>query len=260
MSLPATPRAYSETDAQDLLLARAALCRFLRLGLAPPDRRNHETLCSAATWTAMELAARTLDRTPNGELLAAAEAFEADPAWTLAEARKAHRHLFGHTLRGRVCPYECEYGRRPLLQQAQELADLAGFYRAFGLRPSRRRPERPDHVACELEFLEFLSVKEALALERRDDESREVTRGAVRRLLMEHLGRFGRAFARSLAEAAPERFHGRLGVLLEAFLVVECERLELPLGPAMLELRAEVPDQTPMACGSDDELVRLGDG
>ncbi len=201
MSRPETRSEPSRTDAQDLLLARAALCRFLRLALAPPDRASHETLRSPATLTALDLAARTLDRSPDGELLAASEALVADPGRSIGEARSAHRRLFGHTLRGRVCPYECEYGRRPLLQQAQELADLAGFYRAFGLRPSRLRHERPDHVACELEFLEFLSVKEALALERRDGESGEITRQAVRRLLREHLGRFGRAFARALAEA-----------------------------------------------------------
>jgi TorA maturation chaperone TorD len=191
------------------------------------------------------------------ELLAAVRTGVGDPG---AE----HDRIFGHSLRGLVCPYETEYGRLEVWQQAHELSQLAGFYGAFGLRIGVK--ERLDHIACEVEFLELLSLKEAWARDRGDDEQADVTRTATRSFLRDHLGRFGPAFARSLVSAAPHDFHGRVGALLAALLEHECTRLGVPLGSPLLEVRAFVEDPVPMACGTGGAevpsagpgLVRLG--
>ncbi len=45
----------------------------------------------------------------------------------------SYRALFGHAVRGPIPPYETEYGNEALFQQPQEMGDLMGFYRAFGL-------------------------------------------------------------------------------------------------------------------------------
>lgn len=237
----------------DRALARAVLASFLARALGPAAvRRALEA--SGATAGVLAGAARVLDGTGDDRLAESVAALAAAPA----PEPGARERLFGHTLRGAVCPYETEYGRRELIQQAHELADLSGFYQAFGLRVARAHRERPDHVVCELGFLEFLSRKEAHALELGDAEMLEVTRLAIAKFLREHLGRFGRAFAVSLQAADPEGYYGRLGHLGDAFLAGECERFEVPAGPAMLELRSTREEEVPMACGTGDDLVQIG--
>ena len=164
--------------------------------------------------------------------------FRAPNLSALGALEQSYNRLFGHTLRGVVCPYETEYGRAHPFQQAQELADLAGFYAAFGLKPSEEPNGRVDHIAHELEFLEFLSCKEAYAIENHEDEMLGITREALGRFLGEHVGHFGRAFGLHLQEADDGGFYGDLGGLLAAFLSSECKRQGVPVGPKLLELRS----------------------
>ena len=50
---------------------------------------------------------------------------------------------------GEVWLYGLEYAIENEFQRAQGLADINGFYRAFGLETDK---ERPDSLVCELEF------------------------------------------------------------------------------------------------------------
>jgi TorA maturation chaperone TorD len=181
------------------------------------------------------------------------------------DPRAAHARIFGHS-RGLVCPFETEYGADGVFRQPHELADIAGYYLAFGLRPSEGTDERVDHAACECEFMDFLARKEAFVLGSwcagsEEPESLErlgTIAGAARGFLREHLGRFGRAFASLLMKEDPDGFHGALGAVLFRFLGQECQRFGLPAGPATLELRPPVADDTPMACGRPDtELIQI---
>lgn len=245
----------SEPATVERALARAVLCRWLRLLLLPGDGERLEV-----DGDAVRRAARRLEgdgqlglRSGVGELLS----LPLPPPDRLEAERE---RLYGHTLRGAVCPYECEYGSREPMQQAQELADLEGFYRAFGLRTVGHPADRADHVACELEFLEFLSAKEAWALDAGDDEMLAVTRQAARKFLRRHLGRFGRAFAHGLERASGEEFYRRLARSFDAFLRVVCAGFRVEVGPELLELRSAEEDRVPMACGSDTGLVQIGGG
>jgi TorA maturation chaperone TorD len=162
----------------------------------------------------------------------------------------ARERLYGHTLRGRVCPYETEYGNEAPFRQGQELADLQGFYIAFGLKPPMERGERADHVTVELEFAEFLARKEAHAAETGDAEMLAVTRQAMGVFLEHHLGRFGPAFAAMLQREDPDGLAGRLGGALAALLALDARRLEVPIGPALLPVAELKDDAVPMGCGS----------
>jgi TorA maturation chaperone TorD len=143
------------------------------------------------------------------------------------------------------------------------LADIAGYYLAFGLRPAEGADERVDHAACECEFMDFLARKEAFALAslRKDSDEAEAEeridtiRMATRGFLRGHLGRFGCAFASLLMKEAAEGFHRALGALLYRLVTKECHRLGLPAGPPALELRPPTTDDTPMACGTCDEPI-----
>jgi TorA maturation chaperone TorD len=107
-----------------------------------------------------------------------------------------------------------------------ELADVAGFYRAFGveLRPGT---ERPDHLGAELEFMQLLAAKEALALgDEGDGERAELCREAARAFLRDHLGRWVKAFADAVEAGAGEPFYRAAARLLASFVAHEVARLD----------------------------------
>jgi TorA maturation chaperone TorD len=236
----------------DSLLARSVVCRGLKLGLGYPAAESAQAFAASESKRALIEGALALDD-GLGEAMEGLCGLDA----SLEARSERYESLFGHTLRGKVCPYETEYGAAHLFRQAHELADIAGYYRAFGLELSLGCEARVDHVVCELEFFEFLYRKESYALEMGDPEMREVTEKANRKFLRDHLGRFGRAFAIRLIEEDGDGFYGNLGRVLVSFLTLECRRAGLPLGPQVIELLPEEDDNLPMACGSDASPVQI---
>ncbi len=71
-----------------------------------------------------------------------------------ANARElAHEYVFLFDRQARCPPYEGAYGEaQQMAGKAPQLADVAGFYAAFGLEPAAARPDAEDHIAAELEF------------------------------------------------------------------------------------------------------------
>ena len=233
----------------DQSLARAVLARTLKQGLRFPTPRTLQAFSCETGRRALRQSVKVLEGESGGPLAEAVEGLCHAKDVAPSSLERAYESLFGHALRGRVCPYETEYGAAAPFQQSQELADIAGFYLAFGLEATQAGGERLDHAACELEFLEFLSMKEAWATEQGDAEMLEVTRKAARDFVRGHLGRFGVAFGSSLQREDPGGFYGRLGALCAAFLRAECVRQGIATGPEFLDLRPAEDDGVPMACG-----------
>ena len=119
--------------------------------------------------------------------------------YPLPVLQEEHRRAFGLT--GSLC-YETEYGLPDEFRQSQEMADIAGFYYAFGFRPGGARHERPDHLGLQLEFLYVLSLKEAAAAEQRIEEHVEVCIEARKSFLNDHLGRWIDLLAEGVARGA----------------------------------------------------------
>lgn len=86
---------------------------------------------------------------------------------------------------GRVAPYEGSNVATIVGGITPRLADVAGFYRAFGLAVSG---DRPDHVVAQLEFLAVALLVEAEALEQNDNDRAEVAARATRSFLRDHIG------------------------------------------------------------------------
>lgn len=241
----------TQTSAEiDLALSRAVLYSALALGFRSPEEETITRLCSKDGAAALAAAAAILDPDREAGLAAACSLLTARSS--LLTLTASHRRLFGHSARGAVPPYETEYGAEALFQQPQEMGDLMGFYNAFGLALNDRQHERADHVSCECEFLCFLALKEAYALEHGDDSMLEETRKAERLFLRDHLARFLPAFAKKLVREDAGGLYGFLGGVGYGFIVLECARFSVRLGPENLTLRPADDERVPMACGSGE--------
>jgi putative dimethyl sulfoxide reductase chaperone len=246
-----------KTDAIDLTYCRAALYSALAIGFQHPDDESLAPLLTAESKSSLTSAAAMLYPSRQPDLIPLIEAFPSADADGMEALPSRYRDLFGHTARGPVPPYETEYGNEALFQQPQELGDLMGFYHAFGLTLKSGKRERPDHVSCEFEFLMFLALKEAYALEQDNREMLGEVRKAQRLFLGDHVGRFLPTFATKLTGEDPSGFYGMLAELCLRFVAAECARLHISLGAANLVLRPTDDSRVPMACGSGTECVAM---
>jgi DMSO reductase family type II enzyme chaperone len=245
-----TPSERGLLAPDDLALARSAMWEALALGFRPPTAETVARLASSEGAGALADVATGLDLVAGGDPLGPlALALAVGPPATVAEMGLAYGQLFGHTARGAAPPYETEYGEDSLWAPQREMSDLGGFFRAFGLRLGEAARERPDHIACECEFLLVLARKEARALALGDQAMVEATAGAARLFLRDHLGRWAPALGTRLARLDGGGFYGALGRLLGAFVAAECARAGVAAGPQFLRLRSAEPDDTPAACG-----------
>ncbi|MCZ6624670.1 MAG: molecular chaperone TorD family protein [Deltaproteobacteria bacterium] len=252
-----TPANDQEVSAVDLALCRATLYSALALGFRPPTEETIARLTSEKNVEALAEAAAILD--PNGEenLASAARGPGAVKPLSAGELSESFQRFFGHTAQGAAPPYETEYGTEGLFQQPQEMGDLMGFYQAFGLKLKTEVHERADHVSCECEFLCFLALKEAYALEHGDAPMLEETRKATRLFLRDHLGHFVPAFTKRMAREDRGGFYGALANLCYRLVTQDCALFGVPLGPQSLSLRPATDDRVPMACGSGAECVAM---
>lgn len=189
-----------------------------------------------------------------------------EPDLALRELVGSHLRLFGHAVRGTCPPYELEYGRGEIIQQTADLADLAGFYAAFGLCLGEGAYERADHVCVECEFMCVLCAKEAWGIRQGNMELVDACCDAQRQFLRDHLARWLPAFSHRVASLDPDGFHGHAAALAAAFIDEECRAFDIEAGPQWLELRpvdasrdAEI-DCDSGGCGESagEQLVQLG--
>lgn len=226
----------SNMQIQSESLKRAFSYRWLAKAYEYPERTGWEWLCESV---------RHLPP-PAGKVLRSFEVSNFDDF--LADYIAA----FGHAARG-PCPLnEIEYGELkadPLIQP-HRLADLAAFYRAFGVEPTPDAHERMDHICFELEFMAVLAAKEAYALQQVPNaEQLEACVAAQKDFLREHLGRWTPAFARRLSASATASPLGELARFTESFINDECGRFSVTPGSEDLILRP-VDERSESLCDS----------
>ena len=202
-----------------------ALWRVLSLGFTAPDE---ETLAEIEA-----LADALLDR-PEAESAVAQQLVDLlaglGDGEAVDELAGAYQALFGGEVA--VPPYEGSYEGDPF-RHTRQMADVAGFYRAFGAEAHGPAAERVDHAGCELEFLAFLGAKRlALAGEGRDDEA-QTCREIEDLFLRDHLGRWLPAFCRDVADRTSAPFYAALARTGEQVVTGELARRGIepePLG------------------------------
>ncbi len=163
------------------------------------------------------------------------------------EATAAGEYVGLFDAAARCAPCEGAYGLPQMAGKAGQLADIAGFYTAFGLAPSEGQPDVEDHIATELEFMSALAVKEAWALAEGHHERADITAHAAAAFLTDHLGRWAPSFAIELGTASTLPYYHAVATLLRAWL--ETDIVTLGVTPAPLApIHADPGDQESFAC------------
>ncbi len=235
---------------------RSSVYGFLAAAFRYPDQATCDMLDEAARWSPWFERMRQTDSTLF-ELLGAARATLAGPKCgngTRSEVlQERHTQLFGHAVRGACPPYELEYERGDIPQQSAELADIAGFYNAFGMELCAAAHERPDHATVQFEFLSVLAAKQVYAIETNNSAGREILQDAQRSFLADHIARWVPAMATRLQDADPEGFYGRLGRFIQSFIAAECKHFGVSCGPRLLQLRTIDPQRdASIECGIEE--------
>lgn len=241
-------------DEIDTALHRSVMYRWLSGAFRYPDADLAESLRPPALAT-LEAAWSRLTAEEYDSLhpaLTGLRAISRDLA--LAGLQSEHRRLFGHIESSPCPPYETRYHSRHLFQQTHQLADIAGFYRAFGLDIAEEAHERPDYLPIELEFLHFLCFREAYALEHHGPERVELVRDAETTFLKDHLLCWAPSFAQRLQETSGDVFYANLAGLLRDFLTTEAARWGCDLSlQATLQPIAFPPEGCNFSCGPDQQ-------
>jgi TorA maturation chaperone TorD len=221
-------------------LGRAAVYTTLATAFDYPTPERVERL---RMLTSAAEGAAGIDREARAALCRLAEAAShADVAALAAE----HATLFDGPVR--CSPYEGAWGPQQLSGKAAQLADVAGFYAAFGLAPTTWNAQLEDHVAVECEFAALLAVKEAYALASGQGDARDVTRDAEAAFLRDHLGGWGPAFAAEVARQADSPLYNEAAALLAAWLRREIRRRGVtPVAVAGVAAAEDAPFACPLA-------------
>lgn len=219
---------------------------LLRWGFLATDSRAWAVVRSPEWHERLARALGAQGHSPNAEhlenLRRAAEAFP-----DALSLEGAYHEAFGRTIR--CSPYETDYTSSHAFMQARDLADVAGFYRAFGYEPPPGG-ERVDHAAFELEFLYALAHQEAALQRAGDTEGSNICRDATLKFLESHTGRFLGRFEEAVSTSGTHPFFIEMARI--ARLVVDQDVADLGLHPApppaWSNMLAQEPDEA--QCGA----------
>lgn len=145
--------------------------------------------------------------------------------------------------------YETEYGRERAMFKAKELADIAGFYRAFGfeLNPEGGGQEMVDHVSVELEFYSLLLMKLQYLSEMQDQNGVEIVFDATKKFMQDHLGRFVAAIL-DREGVQKSSFYKMVFSWLAELIEQECQRLQVH--PDKVQWLASQVEEEEVSCGA----------
>jgi putative dimethyl sulfoxide reductase chaperone len=216
--VPSTPQVSIDTA-----LAHGTVYGCLAQACAHPGEAFIEALAQGAWVASLAEAVEALEGVEAcRETLQTLEIVQ--PSRDPTALRTEYTRLFSNTALTDFPPYGADYLASHIFMKAQSLADVAGFYRAFGVGV-RAGSERPDHISAELEFMGYLCFKEAYAADHGLLEALEVTAAAERRFLSEHLGRWAPLFLVRFGMVSTQPFYRAMTTFARAFLASEAMRL-----------------------------------
>ncbi|GAB7021059.1 TorD/DmsD family molecular chaperone [Halostagnicola bangensis] len=132
--------------------------------------------------------------------------------------------LFGFEKGGEIQQYQIEYAPGTLVTSTDTLADISGFYKAFGLSLEPDKRERSDHLCLQLEFLSHLSLQTASLKLDGDETGLEIVTDAQGAFLEDHLGRWIPRFSETVQEDSGVAFYRTLAELVERLVELDADR------------------------------------
>ncbi len=131
------------------------------------------------------------------------------------------------------CPnFESAYFSPDPIQQTNRMADIGGFYRAFGV-DALGTGLRPDDISVELEFMGYLCRKELHARMHLGAPRTAQVVKAQRMFVGEHLGLWAAEFGKRVAlNAGACDFYRLLGVALDDWITEEAALMKVDLAGA----------------------------
>jgi len=155
---------------------------------------------------------------------------------------------------GRLPPYECSNKLQGVAGHTGALADIAGFYKAFGMRV---HGDRPDHIVAELEFLAVVTLAESDAADRGDAEQQAVSADVARTFLRDHAGGWVDAWAARVRATTTDGPWAQLASLINGALAAECRRrnvIPVRSDAAFTDVDLGFEDDSPEPiCGAETE-------
>jgi len=205
--------------AEERALARASIYRLLGIAFSYPAAETVSELHHAGE---VAVVGADLISEPVAEAVAGVLQVVRDLSQPELEASYQRTFTLSYS---EDCPlHETAFSARHIFQQTQQQADIAGFYRAFGVDS---QAERSDHLALELEFLYLLALKEATARERRERGNTTVCRSAQRSFMKDHVARWVPLIGKRIAVVGSGGFYSSAARLLVAFISWEERFLRL---------------------------------
>jgi putative dimethyl sulfoxide reductase chaperone len=222
-------------------LGRAAIYQLLSLAFAYPDEEGLAELGAFITdVTEHPIATETGLLEPLGHLSAALERTRTE------ELAGEHMRLFAGEV---ACSaHESEYAFDPFAKSRQ-LADVAGFYTAFGLEVAHDRRGLPDFISTELEFVSLMLRKQVYADSQGWSDRSDLTSHAIDAFLEDHLGRWAPMMSSEVSRVARDEagFYAAAGELCRHYLTSEIKRRGIRPRPVRPRSTSE-QDAAPFVC------------
>lgn len=230
----------SKSAAEEAREANAETARTWSLGWRTlagafhgPTQQWLEGLRDGAVTTAFWEATRWLgsDRERFADALETSKSFvtkqrDRDIEEALRDVKGEYDRLFiGRTGPVEAPPCESAYRERDaagaVMARGARTSPVQEVYRRYGMQPPLSQRDLPDNIATELEFMCFLTEREAEAWEKGEVETAKELRRAQLRFVEEHLAHWLPDFCGRVQIAAQTKLYLALAGILWEFLAVE---------------------------------------
>jgi TorA maturation chaperone TorD len=206
----------------DQLLARANVYGICAMAFAFMDEDTVKTVREQSGDLIQVLQEAGVDP----DALAAGQAFSKDLfRMSSAELIRGCNELFVGRQQCRLD--ESEYDKN-IFYRHQRIADVSGFYKAFGFERAEELFQRFDFVGTELEFMCLLLLKRAYAIEHGMDDQADICAEAETKFFNEHLEWWIPTMCEKLLGADTCGFYPSLSSFLNSFIVSESSKYLQP--------------------------------
>lgn len=211
-----------------MALARADVYRFLSMAFIYPEKEKLAELHELASDLDISLSILPYDMREEFQAFASQIA-----SGEVSALQPDYTEMF---LTRMFCPStETTYGKNSF-NQPNILGDISGFYKAFGFVMKDDATYAFDQIFVELEFMSFLELKIAYALDQNLEEEVDICLSAERRFLEQHIGKWTGVFGENLAARANESYYRSLGLLLSKFMGSELKFFGIEVDSRIKEL------------------------